>query len=211
MATILLLEDDEMLAQTITSILIIEGHDVHKASNGQEAYDLTFSNQYDLYLFDVNVPPPNGFKVLQELRNAGDATTTFFITALSDIDSISHGFDIGASDYIKKPFDLDEFLIRVRAALKRKQQVIYYRNIVFEPSSQQVYINNLDCDLSPVERMMFSALIQNIDRTVSKESFYEIMDKPSDAALRVHVTHLKHKLGIDIANLRSVGYRLESS
>ncbi|MDD2357579.1 MAG: response regulator transcription factor [Thiovulaceae bacterium] len=211
MAIILLLEDDEMLAQTITSILIIEGHDVHKASSGHEAYDLTFLNQYDLYLFDVNVPPPNGFKVLQELRNAGDTTTTFFITALNDINSISQGFEIGANDYIKKPFDLDEFLIRVRAALKRKQQVIHYNNIIFEPSTQQVYINNLECDLSPVERMIFSVLIQSIDRTVSKESFYELMDKPSDAALRVHVTRLKHKLGIDITNIRSVGYRLESS
>lgn len=210
MAIILLLEDNEILSQTITSILRAEGHDVHKASNGREAYDLTFVNRYDLYLFDVNVPAPSGFEVLQELRSAGDTTTTFFITALSDIDSISKGFDIGANDYLKKPFDLDEFLVRVRAALKRNQQVIYYKDIVFEPSTQQVFKNNFECDLSPVERMMFSTLVQNIDRTVSKESFYEIMEKPSDAALRVHITHLKHKLGIDITNIRSVGYRLES-
>ena len=211
MAVILLLEDDQILSQTIASILTIEGHNIHKASNCREVYELTFSNQYDLYLFDVNVPSPNGFEVLEELRGAGDRTTTFFITALSDINSISKGFDIGANDYIKKPFDLDEFLVRVRAALKRKQQIIYYSHIVFEPSSQQVYINNLECDLSPIERTIFSALIQSVDRTVSKESFYELMDKPSDAALRVHVTRLKHKLSIDITNIRSVGYRLESS
>lgn len=210
MSLILVLEDDEILAQTIISILTIEGHAVHKASSGDEAYNLTFLNQYDLYLFDVNVPPPNGFEVLRELRKGGDKTITFFITALNDIHSISRGFDVGANDYIKKPFDLDEFLIRIRAALKRKYQAIVHKNIVFEPTTLQVFINDSECDLSPVERTLFSLLIHNINRTISKESFYELMEKPSDAALRVHITHLKHKLNIQITNIRSVGYRLES-
>lgn len=210
MPLILLLEDDEILAQTITSILCMEGYSVDKVSNGHEVYDLTFLNHYDLYLFDVNVPPPNGFEVLRELRKGGDKTIAFFITALNDIESISQGFDVGAQDYIKKPFDLDEFLIRVRAALKQKNQTIMYKNIVFEPDTLQVFINDFECDLSPVERTVFSLLIRNLDRTVSKEQFYEIMEKPSDAALRVHIVRLKHKLNIQITNIRSVGYRLES-
>lgn len=211
MGRILLLEDDEMLSQTLLSILRAEGHEVYRAINGREAYELTFSTHYDLYLFDVNIPIFNGFEVLRELRNAGDTTPAFFITALNDIDSISQGFKAGANDYIKKPFDLEEFLIRVRAVLKRKEQVVIYRDIVFESVTKQVLINGLECDLSPVERMIFSLLIHQLGRTVSKDSFYEIMEKSSDAALRVHVNRLKQKLGISITNIRSVGYRLESS
>ncbi|MDD5156602.1 response regulator transcription factor [Sulfurimonas sp.] len=211
MGRILLLEDDEMLSQTILGILRAEGHEVYRAINGREAYELTFSTHYDLYLFDVNIPIFNGFEVLRELRNAGDTTPAFFITALNDIDSIARGFKAGANDYIKKPFDLDEFLIRVRAVLKRKEKVVVYRDIVFESATKQVLINGLECDLSPVERMIFSLLIHQLGRTVSKDSFYEIMEKSSDAALRVHVNRLKQKLGISITNIRSVGYRLESS
>ena len=210
MSLILLLEDDEILSQTIISILLNEGYEVHKASSGQEVYNLTFSNRYDLYLFDVNVPPPNGFEVLRELRKSGDKTVAFFITSLSDIHSIAQGFDVGANDYIKKPFDLDEFLIRVSAALKRRQLTIMYKNIVFEPNTLQVFSNDLECNLSPVQRTIFSLFMNNIDRTVSKELFYEMMDKPSDAALRVHVNHLKNKLNLQISNIRGVGYRLES-
>jgi DNA-binding response OmpR family regulator len=211
MAKILLLEDDEILSQTIITILHSEGYEVSKATNGREAYDLTFAYPFDLYLFDVNVPESNGFEVLRELRKSGDETVAFFITALSDIQSVSQGFESGANDYIKKPFDLDEFLIRIRAVLKRKNQSVVYGDIVFEPLSRAVYKNGVECDLSPVERMVFALLIQSVDRTVSKESFYEIMEKPSDAALRVHITHLKHKLNMRVSNIRSVGYRLEST
>lgn len=211
MAKILLLEDDEILSQTIITILRSEGYEVSKAVNGREAYDLTFAYPFDLYLFDVNVPESNGFEVLRELRKSGDETPTFFITALSDIQSVSQGFEAGANDYIKKPFDLDEFVIRIRAVLKRKHRTILYRDIAFEPNTQQVFMDGFECNLSPVERLVFSLLVQNVDRTVSKEAFYEIMEKPSDAALRVHITHLKQKLDLQIANIRSVGYRLELS
>lgn len=211
MGRILLLEDDEILAQTIAVVLRAEGFDVVRAMSGREAFDRTYEDRFDLYLFDVNVPEENGFEVLRELRAGGDMTKAFFITALNDIGSIEQGFDAGANDYIKKPFDLDEFLIRIRAVLKRTQRSIRYHDITFEPYTGQIFRNGWEYDLSPVERMVFALLIRNVDRTVPKEAFYEIMEKPSDTALRVHIAHLKQKLDLRIVNIRSVGYRLESA
>lgn len=211
MARILLLEDDEILSQTLTTILKLEGHEVCRARDGKEAYELTFSQSFDLYLLDVNVPMVSGFEVLRELRNAGDSTPAFFITALNDIGSISQGFDVGANDYIKKPFDLEEFLIRVRAALKSKETVIHVGEAAYNPLTAHITVAGIECDLSPVERAIFGVLVTHRGRSVEKERLFEVMEKPSDAALRVHVNRLKQKLGIVITNQRSVGYRLELS
>lgn len=209
MGRILLLEDDEILAQTILSVLNAEGYETTRAISGRDVFDKTFEQSFDLYLFDVNVPEENGFEVLRQLRSGGDTTAAFFITALNDIVSIGQGFEAGANDYIKKPFDLDEFLIRIRATLKRTSKKISYGSVTFDPETAQVLRDGYECDLSPVERMVFARLILNVDRTVPKEVFYEIMEKPSDTALRVHIVHLKQKLDLRIVNIRSVGYRLE--
>lgn len=211
MGRILLLEDDEMLSQTLISLLAMEGYEVKRAATGSEVFERTFEEKFDLYLFDVNVPDENGFEVLSQLRGAGDTTPTFFITALSDIGSLARGFEVGANDYIKKPFDLDEFLIRIRAVLKRVHKKVRYGDIVFVPETGEILRNGGECDLSPVERSVFALLIGNIERTVPKEMFYELMEKPSDTALRVYIAHLKQKLDLKIVNIRSVGYRLESA
>lgn len=211
MARILLLEDDEILSQTLTTILEMDGYDVHRAREGRAVYELAFSQSFDLYLLDANVPMISGFEVLRELRNAGDTTPAFFITALSDIGSISQGFDVGANDYIKKPFDLEEFLIRVRAALKHKETVIYLGEAAYNPLTAQITVAGIECDLSPVERAIFGVLVSDKGRSVEKERLFAVMEKPSDAALRVHVNRVKQKLGVSITNQRSVGYRLELS
>jgi len=211
MARILLLEDDAILSQTLLSILRGEGYDVYSAKDGIEAFDLTYAHPFDLYLFDVNVPVSSGFEVLRELRKSGDNTTAFFITALNDIGSIAQGFEIGANDYIKKPFDLDEFLIRVRAALKPKEMVIQLGEVLYNLATKHLSVAGVEYDLSPVERAIFEVLVIARGRSVEKERLFEVMEKASDAGLRVHINRLKQKLGITITNIRSVGYRLELS
>lgn len=209
MARILVLEDDRILAQTIISILESEGHHISLASTGPQVLEYTFDSKYDLYLFDVNVPIIDGFNLLKELRSSGDSTTTFFITALNDFQSFSYGFEIGANDYIKKPFDLDEFLVRVRAVLKRHQNLISYKNIIYDPSLEQFTQDGNLCFLAPVESSILLLFMQNIGKTIEKTAFYELMESASDTALRVHISSLKQKLNLNMTNIRSVGYRLE--
>lgn len=209
MAWILLLEDDEILAQTLMTILHGEGHNVYRAKDATEAYELTYAHTFDLYLFDVNLPFASGFEVLRELRRSGDTTTTFFITALNDIASIAEGFDVGANDYIKKPFDLDEFLIRVRATLKPKETVIRLGDATYDCATGCVTVAGAESNLSPTEKALLGILVTDKGRTVEKERLFDAMEKPSEAALRVHMNRLKHKLGLAVTNIRSVGYRLE--
>ncbi|MDX1295562.1 MAG: response regulator transcription factor [Sulfurimonadaceae bacterium] len=209
MAKILLLEDDEMLSQTIAGALKIEGYDVTCAKNGEEAADITYDSRFDLYLFDVNVPFMNGFDLLSELRNSGDRTPAFFVTALNDIDSMSQGFDAGCDDYIKKPFDLDELLIRVGGTLKRRASGLTYKEVTFDPETGQLLQNGEEVDLQNVEKAIFKLLIERLGQTVTKEAFYDVMEKPSDVALRVHIAALKKRFGLELTNIRGVGYRLE--
>ena len=119
MAKILLLEDDEVLSETLIELLEDEGLEVTHVLDGEMALDATFVGHFDLLLLDINVPFLNGFTLLGSLRDSGDTTPAIFITALTDIVSLSKGFEIGADDYIKKPFDFDELLVRIQALLRK--------------------------------------------------------------------------------------------
>jgi len=205
---ILLLEDDEILAQTMVQILE-EHYDVTLVNDGEEVLELTYENKFDLYLFDINVPTLNGMETLKLLRDAQDNTPTFFITALRDTSSILEGFNCGCDDYIKKPFDLDELLARIKAILKRKNPVLKYKNITFDLLENRVFKDEEEISLGLVEKEIFSLLIRNINMTVNKTTFFDHMNKPSDAALRVLISKLKKLLDLNITNTKGIGYKLE--
>ncbi|WP_421716047.1 response regulator transcription factor [Arcobacter arenosus] len=206
---ILLLEDDTILAQTMVQILEQENYDVTLAIDGEEVLEYTYENRFDLYLFDINVPLLNGKDLLNLLREAEDNTPTFFITALIDTKSVLDGFNCGCDDYIKKPFDIDELLARVKATLKRKNPTLIYKDISFDLLENRVLKGNEELALGNVEKDIFSLLIRNIGMTVSKSSFFDYMNKPSEAGLRVLISKLKKVLEIDITNTKGIGYKLE--
>jgi DNA-binding response OmpR family regulator len=104
MQKILLLEDDYELAETLQELLEDHGYSVDLVHTGNAAIDLSYENSYDLYVFDINVPDISGIELLESLRNAEDTTPTIFISALVDLNTIAKGFEVGADDYIKKPF-----------------------------------------------------------------------------------------------------------
>ncbi len=206
---ILLLEDDEILAQTITQFLKIDGYDVTLVCDGEEALDATYNTSFDLYLLDINVPLLNGLEFLKLSRDSGDKTATFFITALRDISSLSKAFDSGCDDYIKKPFDIDELLIRIKAILKRDNPLIEYKNITYDLFEDRVYIDAQETNLGSVEKAILALLIKNIGSTINKSLFFDVMNKPSESGLRVLINKLRKTLDIDIINIKSIGYKLE--
>jgi two-component system, OmpR family, response regulator len=206
---ILLLEDDEILAQTMIQILEQENYDVTLVGDGEDVLDATYENRYDLYLFDVNVPLLNGMETLKLLRDADDTTPTFFITALIDIKSTLKGFNCGCDDYIKKPFDLDELLARIKATLQRRNPVIKYGNITFDLLENRVLKDDQEVSLGNVEKDIFAQLIRNIGITVDKSTFFDYMNKPSDTGLRVLISKLKKMLDLNITNTKGIGYKLE--
>ncbi len=209
MYKILLLEDDEILSQTLKELLEDRGYQTLIAKNGNAALDISFENSFDLYLLDVNVPFLNGFDFLKELRDSGDKTPAFFITALRDIESLSKGFNSGADDYIKKPFDFDELLIRIDAKLNIKDSKIKYKDIEFNTDDFTIKKDNKILKLPQIDKEIFLLLLKNIGKTVNKNELLDIMEKPTDLALRVHLSKIKKILNIDILNVRGQGYRLE--
>ena len=208
-AKILLLEDDEILAQTMLQILKQEDYDVTLVNDGEEVLEYTYKNKYDLYLFDINVPLLSGLDTLKLLREAEDTTPTFFITALRDTTTTIEGFENGCDDYIKKPFDLDELLARIKAILKRRNPIIKYGDITFDLLENRIFKNNEEISLGLVEKEIFSLLIRNINMTVNKSTFFDNMNRPTDSALRVLISKLKKTLDLDISNTKGIGYKLE--
>jgi len=209
MMKILLLEDDKILCDSLAEYLESEDYSVDKAYRGSEVFDLTYENSYDLYILDVNVPDINGFDVLRELREADDNTPAMYITALSDINSISKGFSVGADDYVKKPFDPEELIIRIKSKFDKREKKIIYKNIVYDVAQQIVLKDSSLVSLGEVQLRLFHELITNQDRVVDAYTLLDMLEQPNMNALRVNIAKLKAKLGIEITNIRSQGYMIE--
>jgi DNA-binding response OmpR family regulator len=206
---ILLLEDDSLLAQTLNELLLSEGYDVTLVESGDEAADKTYDEKFDLYVFDINVPEINGLELLESLREAEDNTPTIFISALVDINSISKAFNIGAEDYIKKPFFPQELLIRINAKLQSKQTNLVYKNIELDLNSKHLKIDGHSLSLGEVQERLLELFLTNQNKVLDKDILQECLDKPSATALRVAITKLKQTTGLNIINVRGVGYSLE--
>ena len=206
---ILLLEDDTLLAQTLHELIESEGYDVTLVSSGSEAADITYSDKFDLYIFDINVPDINGLELLEGLRGADDKTPTIFISALVDLNSISKAFKIGADDYIKKPFYPEELLIRINAKLISKSSAIIYNNLEYDPQTKTLKKDAKVLPLGEVQERLFDLFLHNIGNVLDKDILMECLEKPSPTALRVALTKLKQTTGLHIRNLRGVGYIVE--
>jgi len=209
MMKILLLEDDKILCESLKEYLESEGYSVDTAHRGTEVFDLTFSKTYDLYILDINVPDTNGFDVLTLLKEAGDETPAIYITALTDIASISKGFNIGADDYIKKPFDPEELVVRIKSKYGAPEKYIQVGDLSYDPVQRILYKGGDVVSLGEVQQQVFHALITNVDRVVESYTLMDFLAHPNANALRVNLAKLKNKLGIEIKNIRGQGYMIE--
>ena len=206
---ILLLEDDTILAQTLLKLLKMENYNVTLSSNGEDAIDKTYDEKFDLYLLDINVPILNGMDFLKLMRDAQDTTPAFFISALIDIESLSKAFDSGCDDYIKKPFDIDELLIRIKSILKKENPFIQYYDIEYDLLNNRIFLSSEEIELGNVEKSILALLIKNIGLTIEKSNFFDVMNKPSEPALRVLINKLRKTLNINIKSIKGIGYKIE--
>ena len=203
---ILLLEDDGDLGETLQEFLELHGFSVDLARSYEEAVDLSFANRYDLYLFDINLPQESGLELARQLIQASDDTPIIFITALTDIQTITDAFNIGAIDYIKKPFYPQELLIRIQQKFK-KQDTLHYKNI--EIDGNILKVDGKVTDIGHNQFVLLKELLQNVGKPVDKERLLELLDTPSDGALRVALNRLKKRFSLPIQNIRGKGYMIE--
>jgi len=211
MKKILVLEDDYILAETLEELLLLEGYEVFLAYDGDEASRLTYENRFDLYIFDINVPEIDGLSLLDALREADDNTPAIFISALVDIETITKAFNLGARDYIKKPFFPEEILLRVNAKFKESSKSIKIGGLEYNPKTDIVKVGGEILSMGDVQLCLFKKFINNINRVVDKSSLSECLTQNSSVALRVALNKLKQTTKLNIKNIRGVGYMLEKS
>jgi DNA-binding response OmpR family regulator len=208
---ILLLEDDGILAESLEEYLESEGYRVTTVSRGEEVYEKTFEESYDLYVLDINVPDLSGFEVLKALKEAEDETPAIYISAMTDVASMTRGFDLGAVDYIKKPFDPEELLLRIRHRIgEGDSEVTTEGSFRFDPRSGRIDLANGEhLFLGEIQSKILDLLLQRRGQVVPTVELMDQLDRPSGNALRVTIAKLKKRLGIEIENVRGQGYMIE--
>ncbi len=212
MYTILFLEDDALLAQSVVEELEQASYRVHWVQEGDDAIEAVYDKQYNLYLLDVNVPGISGFELLNMLRQSGDHTPAIFLTSRNQIDDLSKGFEVGADDYIKKPFDLQEMLVRIASKMPKSGKEMLSKHVSIEASSLTLWCETTPHKLPAKEFALLAYLGKHINQYVGIEELLDEMgrDKPiTIATLRTYIKNLKRHLHgyAQIKNLKGVGYR----
>ncbi len=208
MTKLLLLEDDPNLSKTLVKYLSKHGYDVDWAKHGEEALDFAYEHSYALYLFDINVPLLNGVDLLASLREAEDFTPTIIISAQIDIDSVTKGFVAGADDYVKKPFDPEELLVRIKAKTAVLKDTLTLRDYALDRHTQTLSYKGEPLYMGEVQKNIFMQLLVNYPNPVIKDVLLDCLEKPTDLALRVNMAKLKKNIKLDISSVRGVGYKI---
>ena len=214
MARILLVEDDQILAETLVELLEVEGYSITHVDGAEKALEATYSQEFEIMLFDVNIPDMSGFELLKMLRASDNNTPCIFLTSLNDIASLSKGFEVGADDYLKKPFDFDELLVRISSLLRKsfsaKSNEVKYGEALYKISTNEFIVDGSLVLLTPLEQKLLSIFFKRIQETITKQELLHELDsvnESSEGALRVYITKLR-KVGLEIQTIKGVGYRL---
>ena len=217
---ILYLEDDMILSNTVEEILLDEGYSVTTASSAQDVIDLVYKESFDIFIFDVNLPDMNGFELLESLRSAGITTATIFTTSLESIENISQAYRVGADDYLKKPFFVDELLFRVKAVLKREfhsfNSIIKVgERVSFNSNTHELFHKNEVISLNLKEATLLKLFLKYKNECINFEHIYQTLwgydEEHSEKSLRTYIKNLRHYLGKEsIVSIKKVGYKFLS-
>ena len=217
MINILLLEDDLILQEIIAEYLQEKGYMVDSYLDGAKALDAAMKRRYDMLLLDVNVPEIDGFELLGYLREIKHSTPVIFITSLSGMQSLQKGFELGANDYLKKPFELKELHIRIMHQLQAlsHEKELYIGEFRFYPRNQTLQKGELTISLKHKEVLILHYLLRKQGVIVSLDELIENIwlgeQPPTYATIRTYIKNLRKALGAEaIENIKGSGYRLNT-
>ena len=221
---LLIVEDDAPLASGLSRILEAEGHAVDVTSRGEEAVAAASQERFDLVILDIGLPQMDGFEVLRRLRAGksenGGPVPVLVLTARDAIDDRVRGLDLGADDYMVKPFAMPELTARVRALLRRSQTQsgprIVHGPLVLDTVARRAFLRNEPLELAAREWAVLEVLLAKVEKIVSKEAIIQAVagwgEELSPNAIEVYVSRLRSKLepaGVRIRTVRGFGYMLE--
>ncbi len=210
---ILYLEDDILLAQSVKEELEEASYRVTWVRESEDVLNATFERSFSLYLFDVNVNGMNGFELLKSLRESGDTTPALFITSRNQINDIKKGFGAGADDYIKKPFDLNELLVRIEAKMPQTSRYHLSQCFSMDAATLTITCHDVSQVIPAREFAILEYLYRNNNRLVSAETIIDALydDIPiSVSTFRTYIKNIKRHIQgcATVENVKGVGYRL---
>ena len=217
---ILLVEDDEMLAGAVSRALTQSAHVVDVARTGAEADRTLATSEYDLVLLDVGLPQIDGFEVLRRLRQRRNPVPVLVLTVRDTLEDRITGLDLGADDYLTKPFHLSELEARVRALIRRAhanaRSDLVHGPLRLDMAGRRLYCNEQPLDLSMREIAVIELLLLREGRVVTKQQIVDHLygweDVSTSNAVEVVIYRLRRKLdasGVEIRTVRGMGYLIE--
>ena len=219
MIHILVVEDDEKLNRLVCTYLNDSGFQAKGCLNANDAYDEMYNNLYEMVISDIMMPGVDGFEFAENVRQVNKAIPILFMSARDDLPAKQKGFQIGIDDYMVKPIDLDELVLRVRALLRRanieNQRKISVGNLVLDADAMSAEIDGVPVDLTTREFNIMYKLLSYPNKTFSRaqlmDEFWGIDSDSSLRAVDVYVTKLRDKLslcdGFEIKTVRGLGYK----
>jgi DNA-binding response OmpR family regulator len=214
MARILIVEDERPIRNLIQRNLELIGHTCVGVGDGVSALEVMTNERFDLMIFDIMLPGVSGY----ELIGHANGTPTIFVTAKEGINDRLKGLSLGADDYIVKPFEIQELILRVRAVLRRTKKDdkrLEFDDIVIDFSAKKVFKNGLEAILTPKEYSLLETLVLNRNIALSREKLINLVwgfDYEGDTrTVDVHIRQLRAKLGLTdrLKTLYKTGYRFE--
>ena len=229
MKKILLVEDDHALAMGTTYTLKAEGYEVEHAKNLTQAREKLSSSDFALILLDVMLPDGDGFSYLEELSSKGNTIPVIFCTAVGDESNIVRGLDLGADDYVTKPYRVKELLSRIAAVLRRQERAmqsvannmeeteVVFGTHKFNIDSFRLYDGETLVDCTPAELRLLREFVRNKGMVITRDQLLQrLYDTENtyidDNTLSVYIKRLRDKLGDDaeyIKTVKGIGYRFE--
>ena len=213
---VLLVEDDPELAQGVARFLRGQGDEIVQLADGMQADQLLQTDSFDFALIDVGLPGLGGYEIVRRIRNRGQGLPVILITARDALDDRIYGLDVGADDYLPKPFQLAELTARMRAVLRRggrsePRNVLSFGLLRLDLEGRLASLDRQPMALTAREWDLLEALVAADGRTVPKE---KLQAEASGNAVEVYVSRLRPRLeaaGLKIRTVRGFGYRLEST
>jgi two-component system OmpR family response regulator len=217
---ILIVEDDPVLSDGLTRSLRESDYAVDSATDGAEADQILSTHSFDLVILDLGLPKLEGYEVLRRLRRRGSKTPVLILTALDALEDRVKGLDLGADDYLTKPFDLPELEARVRALIRRGQSgggsLLSHGALTLDIAGRRALLDGEPLELSAREIGVLEVLMLRSGRVVNKDQLAEELygwdEEVSANAIEVYVHRLRRKLepaGVTIRTIRGLGYLLE--
>lgn len=216
---ILLVEDDPQLGDAVQVGLTQDLYAVDWVRTGEEAETALRAGSYTLALIDVGLPGMSGTNLLESLRRHGERVPVIVITARHRLEDRIDALDLGADDYVMKPFDLDELSARIRAVVRRaeggRRAPLRFEDIELDPARRTVNVAGKSVELARPEYVLLFELMRQpgvvLSRTKLEDSLYGWGTEVGSNAVEVHIHHLRRKLGVEaIRTVRGAGYKLDS-